>query len=116
MTRHRLTFDQFEIHAAKTANMLLEDRKARLANWCMGLAGESGELVDEIKKHLFHGKPLDVDAIASELGDVLWYLAALCREIGVPMNQVAHLNLDKLERRHGDAFKLHDQQERDADA
>lgn len=42
-------------------------------NIMLGLTGEVGELVELIKKHLFHGHPLDQDKVIKELGDVLFY-------------------------------------------
>jgi len=44
-----------------------------------------GELTDEVRKILI-----------KELGDVLWYVAAMCKELDVTMNYVAKENLDKL--------------------
>ena len=66
----------------------------------LGLAGESGEVVEKIKKVFRdqHGAVTDEQrqAIAKELGDVLWYLAQLATELDLDLNQVAQDNLDKL--------------------
>lgn len=64
----------------------------------LGLAGEAGEVADKVKKILRDDK-FDRDAIAKEIGDVLWYIAALCRDLNVDMAQVAHDNLAKLRDR-----------------
>ena len=69
----------------------------------LGLAGESGEVLDKIKK-LFRDKkglplPEDKEEIKKELGDVLWYLARLAKEFDIPMSEVANCNLDKLKSR-----------------
>lgn len=52
--------------------------KVGLDDWkhlaCFGLDGESGEVVELVKKHLFHGKPIQPAVFYLELGDVLWYL------------------------------------------
>jgi NTP pyrophosphatase (non-canonical NTP hydrolase) len=40
----------------------------------LGLIGETGEVVDIIKKHKFHNVPMDVDKLKKEVGDILWYL------------------------------------------
>lgn len=82
----------------------------RLCNWSMGLAGESGELVDEIKKLVFHDKPVQVDALRSELGDVLWYLTVLAHELGLSLSEVAMANVEKLRERHPDGFRAHGEQ------
>lgn len=39
----------------------------------LGLIGETGEVVDLIKKHKFHGVPMDVEKLKKEVGDCLWY-------------------------------------------
>ncbi len=41
----------------------------------LGLIGETGEVVDLIKKHKYHGVPMDVEKLKKEVGDCLWYLA-----------------------------------------
>lgn len=66
----------------------------------LGLAGESGEVVEKIKK-IFRDQQGIVSteqrqAVAKELGDVLWYLAQLATELDLELNQVAQDNLDKL--------------------
>lgn len=73
----------------------------------LGLAGEAGETVDKIKKlwrnkGFVAGIQLDQDermSIIKEMGDVLWYLAALATELGVGLDEVATTNLDKLQDR-----------------
>jgi len=63
----------------------------RIKNGCLGLIGESGELVDLVKKYLFQsGKnsPVPVDAITKELGDILWYCAELCEGLGVQFKEM----------------------------
>lgn len=70
----------------------------------LGLAGESGETVDKIKKlWRNHGITSALDLsyeqkveLAKEIGDVLWYAAALCQELGMPMAMVAEMNIRKL--------------------
>jgi NTP pyrophosphatase (non-canonical NTP hydrolase) len=37
--------------------------------------------------------------IAKEIGDVLWYIAALSRDLGFTLEEVAKMNIDKLESR-----------------
>lgn len=64
----------------------------------LGLAGEAGEVANKVKK-IIRDKALDSEAIASELGDVLWYLAVLARELDIPLEYIARANLDKLAER-----------------
>ena len=69
----------------------------------LGLAGETGEVADKIKKvyrdngGLFGGE--HKRAIAKELGDVLWYLTNLAEDLGFNLSDVAQMNADKIESR-----------------
>ncbi|HHY67879.1 MAG TPA: nucleoside triphosphate pyrophosphohydrolase family protein [Alicyclobacillus sp.] len=69
-------------------------------NGAMGLAGESGEVIDEVKKHLFQGHQLNKRKIAEELGDVLWYVCLVAHSLGFSLDEVAEMNLRKLHRRY----------------
>lgn len=66
----------------------------------MGLAGETGEVVEKIKKVIRDKKSIideeTKQAIAKEIGDVLWYLAQLCTELDLSLEEVAKENLKKL--------------------
>mgnify|MGYP001983236456 CR=1 FL=1 len=64
----------------------------------LGLAAEAGEVANKVKKIMRDGK-LDREAIADEIGDCLWYIAALCRDLNVDMENVAYSNLEKLHGR-----------------
>lgn len=81
---------------------------------CLGLSGESGELVDLIKKWVFHEKPLDEDHAKKELGDVLWYAALICESFGWKMEDVMELNIEKLRKRYPDGFTPKDANNRKA--
>lgn len=51
------------------------DESQMKLNARMGLMGEMGEVVDELKKHVYQGHELNLANIKEELGDVFWYLA-----------------------------------------
>lgn len=78
----------------------------------LGLAGETGEVMEKIKK-LIRDKDGVIDdefkkEIAKELGDILWYMAQLSTEFGISFQDVAEKNIEKLASRkergmlHGD--------------
>jgi NTP pyrophosphatase (non-canonical NTP hydrolase) len=66
----------------------------------LGLVNEAGEVAGKIKK-VFRDKggeisPETRDALKAELGDVLWYIAQVCTELNIPLNDVAEYNIAKL--------------------
>lgn len=65
-----------------------------------GLAGETGEVVEHLKKFVRDGK-LDREALKLELGDVLFYLTRLSQWAGFSLKEVAEANIAKLEARYG---------------
>lgn len=71
----------------------------RLVHMVMGLAGETGELVDSIKKQLMYGKTPDLANLKEECGDILWYMANLLDSIGSSFDEVMELNVSKLNTR-----------------
>lgn len=79
-------------------------KEGLLVNGAMGLCGESGEVSEIIKKHMFHGRPLDRDSLIKELGDVRWYLELLCHVLDISMNEVEEENVKKLKLRYPDGF------------
>jgi len=97
--------DEYQSEAVKFMNPALSVGD-RVVNCALGLAGEVGEVIEPIKKHLFHGKPLFKDDLEKEIGDVLWYVANLCEALGLDMSVVAEKNIHKLSARWPDGFKV----------
>lgn len=75
-------------------------RDAWLAYPALGLAGEAGEVAEHAKKAIRddEGNVSEArrEAMAKELGDVLWYVAQLATELGLDLDQIAQGNLEKL--------------------
>ena len=97
-----MDFTKYQRGAARTIQA--HDKPHELINHVLGLSGETGEVVEHVKKHLYHGRDLDLDMVAEELGDVLWYVAALCTTLGLSMDGIAFENLSKLRERYPDGF------------
>ncbi len=76
------------------------DENDRLINACLGLAGESGEFCDLVKKAMYHKREVSKDQPIRELGDVLWYVALAASALGVDLETVAETNLAKLAARY----------------
>ena len=85
----------------------------RILHASIGLSTESGELLDQIKKHLFYGKELDMQNIKEEIGDMLWYVAILCDAAEYSMEQAMKDNIAKLAKRYGDKFSDYNALNRD---
>ena len=84
------------------------DNKAlEIADCGLGIVGEAGEVADILKKHISGSKPLDDERIMKlkyEIGDIMWYIAALCETLGFDMGDIAEMNIEKLRKRHGASY------------
>lgn len=101
----RLTFDEYNSNARKTA--VYPDagsgNKMSLTYTILGLNGEAGEVAEVMKKQM-RGQRFTTDkefreSLMDELSDVLWYLAAVCRELNIPLSTIAKHNINKLQKR-----------------
>ncbi len=104
-----ITFEDYQRGAMSTA--IYPDKGK--GNWvypALGLAGEAGEICEKVKKCIRDdgGKMTEErrELLKKELGDVLWYVAALSTELGFDLQDVAEANLAKLARRK-EANQLH---------
>ncbi|WP_322821458.1 nucleoside triphosphate pyrophosphohydrolase family protein [Chloroflexus sp.] len=86
--------------------------RERLTNAALGLSGEAGEFADTVKKHLFHGHPLNREELLKELGDILWYAALACAALDVRLSTVMAANIEKLQRRYPEGFSSERSQQR----
>ena len=86
--------------------------EAMCSNMCMGLAGEIGEVVDIMKKHIYQGKELDITDVIEEVGDVLWYIANFCNVNNITMDECMESNIKKLRKRFPNGFTTKDANER----
>ena len=98
-----MELNQYQELALRTAGHSRDVQKT-LTNTALGLAGESGEVADIIKKTFYHGHPLDKEALYKELGDVLWYLAVMADALGYNLDEIAQANVDKLRARYPEGF------------
>lgn len=81
--------------------------------WAVGLSSEAGEVASIVKKLYYKLTPLDEiikRQLIEELGDVLWYIAAIANECGLDLQTIAYANLDKVTK------KVHDELEAFANA
>jgi len=103
-----MTPKEYQIAAARTLlNIPPREYTAKeiMLIWnALGMAGEAGEAADDIKKAIFHDVGLDHSRIVKELGDLMWYISAICTNLGIPLEVVMALNIEKLKGRYPDGF------------
>jgi NTP pyrophosphatase (non-canonical NTP hydrolase) len=80
------------------------DGAEKLLHGAIGLATETGELMQAVLAAKCEGKELDVVNVKEELGDLMWYLAIFLRELNLDLHDVMQVNIDKLKARYGDKF------------
>lgn len=97
------TLNDYQKLASRTDNDK-EPLNMRLANYGLGIGGESGEVSDIIKKHVFHSHSLTREDLAKELGDVLWYVAMIAKLADFTLEEIATINIDKLNKRYKNGF------------
>jgi NTP pyrophosphatase (non-canonical NTP hydrolase) len=99
-----MTLNQFQTSAVRSVNPGAT-YKDRMADYGLGVAGEAGEVADIIKKVVSYGKEMDTQKFKKELGDVLWYVAALAWVNGMTLEDVAVTNVNKLMARYPNGFE-----------
>jgi NTP pyrophosphatase (non-canonical NTP hydrolase) len=121
-------FDNYQDAATKSAFYPGQGTALGLAYCALKLNGEAGELAEHVGKamrddglvkilelpgdgeayehsyamDLIPGTGLTDDRrlhLIKEVGDVLWYLSAICNELGVTLHEAANINLRKLYKR-----------------
>lgn len=106
-----LTLKEYQELSTRTMPPETDDKVQRasdISNYSMGLAGEAGEVVDMLKKHIHHGHELDSVEALKELGDVLHYLSGLTSMLGFTLEEVATVNIEKLWKRYPKGFTIED--------
>lgn len=73
---------------------------AHLIHMVLGISGEAGELLDAIKKVAIYNKPVDMQNVIEELGDIEFYLEGIRQGLGVTREQTLEANIAKLAERY----------------
>lgn len=90
----------------------ITDRDMMIIWNALGLAGEAGEVAEMVKKGILHRHGLDIEKLGKELGDCLWYIAALCTKAELDMGQIMEANIAKLMTRYPNGFSHEDSKKR----
>lgn len=97
-----ITYDEWRkrsFERSRKEQPWLTQKQRQLALYGLGLSGEAGEVSDEIKKYLFHDKPLDREHLLAECGDVLWYLDRVLSTLDATLQEAWTVNDAKLAAR-----------------
>jgi len=101
-----LSLNEYQRRSMRTSTLVFNeaDWAFQLSGYGLGIAGEAGEVADYLKKVLHHGHELDRERLKKELGDVLWYAAAIADRADLTLEEVAQANIDKLMERYPEGF------------
>jgi len=93
-----MNFNDYQKAAIRTGRPI--DAPNELFHLGLGLVGEAGEIAEKLKKLVrdldSDESKLDKADLIKELGDVLWYIAALANYLGIALDEVAVKNIAKL--------------------
>jgi NTP pyrophosphatase (non-canonical NTP hydrolase) len=106
-----MTFSDYQELVKRTARVS-QDKEKDIFLSLLGLGGEAGEVLDAYKKMAGHGHDFDQEKLMKEMGDALWYMADLCTKFGFSLDEVAKLNIDKLNKRYPGGFSSERSQNR----
>jgi NTP pyrophosphatase (non-canonical NTP hydrolase) len=94
---------EFKTYQELAKTTAIYPERAKVYYPCLGLAGEVGEVLEKVKKSIRDNtdlsNPLTKAELTKELGDVLWYLAAVSSDLDISLEDVAVMNYEKLKSR-----------------
>ena len=83
----------------KSITKKYNDPEKEIMTWGLGISGEAGDVAGCIKKTYSHGDD-QIKGARENLGDTLWYIAAICNFYGWDMEDIFNENVDKLKKRY----------------
>lgn len=102
------SYDEMVKFLFKPGELILQAMAAKdmeLNHAALGIAGETGELVDALKKYLMYRKPLDRENVVEELGDLEFYMEAIRQNVGISRHETLEHNYNKLmKKRYPDGY------------
>jgi NTP pyrophosphatase (non-canonical NTP hydrolase) len=97
-----VNFNDYQKRAI-TTNLAKDNQLQELMQQVLGLGDEAGEVQALFKKWIRDNNAditkLDTKNVAKELGDILWYIAVVAHDLGIALDDVANINLEKLRSR-----------------
>lgn len=98
-----MDINEFQRRSIRTLNNDLTWEE-QVSNMIMGLAGESGEIADHIKKVFYQGHELNRKHLAEEIGDLMFYIVNLSTLYDLSMENILDYNIEKLKKRYKNGF------------
>lgn len=115
MSTHKSDYAAFVAALTKSGATILSELTAEDANvihLALGVCGEAGELADAIKKAVIYRKPIDLQNVIEELGDLEFYLEAVRQAYGITRLQTIQRNRAKLSKRYAKGYSNKQAQDR----
>ena len=79
-------------------------KQDRINNICFGLGGETGEILDYLKKVFYHKQVFKPEILSEEIGDLLWYIFAMVMEYDLDFIHILIQNIEKRKKRYPNGF------------
>lgn len=110
--------DRFTKDCLRTESTLFNVKPGtdRLLHAAMGMQTECAEFTDQLKKHIFYGKPLDETNLKEELGDMMWYMSIAMAVLGTDWVKEQNRVINKLKVRYPEKFESIKALERDLES
>lgn len=111
----RNDYADFVASLTKSGETILDEltpHDASMLHLALGVCGEAGELADAIKKAAIYRKPIDLENILEELGDIEFYLEAIRQAYSMSRADILHYNRAKLSKRYAKGYSNKQAQDR----
>ncbi len=93
---------EYQEHCRKTAKKF-NTKTEEILTWGLGITGEAGDVASCIKKTFTHDND-QTHGIRENVGDTLWYIAAICNFFNWDLNEILKENMEKLKKRYPNGF------------
>ena len=110
-----MEFQYYQAEAKKTIQKYIADEKINEFIPFLGIIGEAGSVLTELKKRLRDGEGYGAfkEKLEEELGDVLWYVSTIATQNNLDLEEIARKNIKKTHDRFSEedlgAFKIYDE-------
>jgi NTP pyrophosphatase (non-canonical NTP hydrolase) len=100
-----IDYQDFVRTLKKPGSAILEDlspASADALHMAIGVSGEAGELLDAIKRYAIYNKPVDIDNVIEELGDLEFFMEGIRQALNIDRATTVQRNIEKLQKRYSE--------------